>query len=106
MIKSAHIDCEKDTYDVLNDSIVKPFNGEIKMIMNKDLFFYMWNEDKKDTVEYFRSEETNELSFTNINNTRTRILIFGDLAYFATAVGKVDMPGCWCHWCDLSTKEW
>ena len=26
VIKNAHIDCDKDTYDVLNDSIVKPLN--------------------------------------------------------------------------------
>ena len=29
-IKNAHIDCDKDTYDVLNESIVKPINDEIK----------------------------------------------------------------------------
>ena len=26
VIKNDHIDCDKDTYDVLNDSIVKPLN--------------------------------------------------------------------------------
>ena len=30
LIKNAHIDCDKDTYDVLNESIVKPINDEIK----------------------------------------------------------------------------
>ena len=32
VIKNAHIDCEKDTYDVLNDLIEKPFNEEMKLL--------------------------------------------------------------------------
>ena len=38
VIKNAHIDCEKDTYDVLNKSIVKPLNDEMQIIMNEDIF--------------------------------------------------------------------
>ena len=30
VIKNDHIDCDKDTYDVLNDLIVKPLNEEMK----------------------------------------------------------------------------
>ena len=37
---------------------------------------------------------------------KTRLLISGDSAYFATVVGKVNMLGCWFHWCDLSAKKW
>ena len=36
----------------------------------------------------------------------TRILISGDLAFFATIVGKNNMSGHWCHWCMLSPPEW
>ena len=36
----------------------------------------------------------------------TRLLISGDLALFATVVGKVNRSGCWCHWCNLSPFEW
>ena len=48
VLNNAHIDCKKDTYDVLNDSIVKPLNEEMTLLMKKDMFVYfMWNEDKK-----------------------------------------------------------
>ena len=48
VIKNAHIDCEKDTYDVLDDSIVNSLNEGMKLLMEEDMFVYfMWNEDKK-----------------------------------------------------------
>ena len=37
VIKNAHIDCEKDTYDFLNESIVKRSNDKIKIIMNENM---------------------------------------------------------------------
>ena len=46
VIKNAHIDCEKDTYDGLNDPIIKPLNDEMKSLMKEYIYFYMWNEDK------------------------------------------------------------
>ena len=61
VIKNAHIDCDKDTYDVLNDSIVKPLNEEMKLLMKKDMFVYfMWNEDKKLIIKYSKEEDINK----------------------------------------------
>ena len=36
----------------------------------------------------------------------TRLLISGDLAFFATVVEKINRSGCLCHWCYLSPFEW
>ena len=61
VIKNAHIDCEKDIYDVLNDSIVKTLNEEIKLLMEKYIFVYfMWNEDKKLIIKYSKEEDINK----------------------------------------------
>ena len=50
-IKNVHIDCNHDTYDLLNKSIVKPINDDIKLLTNKDMFvFLLWNEDNKLTI--------------------------------------------------------
>ena len=74
--------------------------------MNEDMFvFSMWNEDKKLTVKYSKSEDINESIFRSIIKIRTGILISGDIPYFATAVRIVNMSVCWCDWCTLSTKE-
>ena len=37
VIKNTHIECDKDTYDVLNGSIVKQLNEEIKILMNNSV---------------------------------------------------------------------
>ena len=45
-IKNTHIGYDKDTYDVLNNSIIKPLNDQMKIIMNEDmLIYFMWKED-------------------------------------------------------------
>ena len=74
VIKNAHIDCDKDTYDVLNESIVKPLNKEMKIIMNKDMFvFLMWNEDNKLIIEYSNEDDITKSNFNSIIQIPTRI---------------------------------
>ena len=79
----------------------------MKLLMNKDMFVYfMWNEDKKLIIEYSKEEDINKSIYNKIIQIKTRLLISRDLAFFATVVDKVNMSGCWCHWCNLSAKEW
>ena len=86
---------------------VKPHNEEMKIIMNKDIFvFFLWNEDNNLINKYSKEVDINKLSFNIIIQISTCILISGYLAFFTTVAGKVNMSGCWCHWCNLSTKEW
>jgi hypothetical protein len=35
-----------------------------------------------------------------------RVVMSGDLAFFATALGKVNSSASWCIWCDLPRKLW
>jgi len=107
VIKNTHIDCDHDTYDVWSKSIVKPINDDMKTLMNKDMFvFLLWNEDDKLTIQYSTKDDCNESSYLKVIQISTRLLIAGDLAFFATVVGKVNRSGCWCHWCNLSPFEW
>ena len=97
VIKNVRIDCEKDTYDVLNDSIVKQLNEEMKLLMEKNMFVYfMWNEDKKLIIKYSNEEDIKKSIYKKVIQIKTRLLISGVLALFATVVGKVNMSGCWC----------
>ena len=70
VIKNTHIDCDKDIYDVLNDSIVKPLNEEMKLLMKKYMFVYfMWNEDKKLIIKYSKEEDINKPIYKKIINS-------------------------------------
>ena len=67
VIKNAHIDCDKDTYDFLNESIGKPLNDEMKIVMNEDMIFLNCGmKINKRTVKCFKSEDRNESSFRYI----------------------------------------
>ena len=75
--------------------------------MDKEMFvFLLWNEDNKLTIQYSTKDVCNESSYVKVIQISTRLLISGDLAFFATVVGKVNRSGCWCHWCNLSPFEW
>ena len=66
--------------------------------MNRDMFvFFMWNEDNKHITKYSKVEDTNKSSYNKVIQIQTRILISGDLAFFATVVVKVNMSGYQCH---------
>ena len=89
------------------DNGVKPLDEEMKIIMNKYVFvFFMWNEDNKLIIKYLKEDDINKSSFSNIIKIPTCILISGDLAFFATIVGEVNMSGCWWYWYTLSVKKW
>ena len=38
VIKKTYINCDKNAYDVLNESIFKQLNNEMKIITNDDFF--------------------------------------------------------------------
>ena len=79
----------------------------MKLLINKDMFvFLLQNEDNKLTIQYSIKDECNESSYVKVIQISTRLLIPGDLEFFATIVGKVNRSGCWCHWCNLSSFEW
>ena len=85
----------------------KILNEEMKLLMEKDMFVYfMWDEDKKLIIKYSKEGDINKSIYKKVIQIKTRLLISVDLAFFATVVGKVNMSGCLCHWCNLSPKEW
>ena len=86
-IKNAHVDCDKNTYEILNDSIVKPLTEVMKILMNKDMcVLFMWNEDNKLIIKYSKEKDINKLCFNKIIKIPTCILISDDLASFTTVV--------------------
>ena len=91
----------------MNEPIVKRFNEEMKIIINKNMFVYfMWNEENKLIIEYSKEDNINKSSFNNIIQIHTRILISDDLEFFTAVVGKVNMSNCTYYWCNFSAKEW
>ena len=51
-------------------------------------------------------KQTNYVNDTNDVVLNLRVFITGDLAFYAAVLGKVNMAGNWCNWCDLRRAEW
>ena len=94
-VKNAQIDCEKNIYEIINDSIIKPLNDKINILWKKMcLSFFMGNGDEQLIVKYSKNEKINVSDIVNIWKIPTCISISRDLAYFVIVGGKVNMSSC------------
>ena len=51
----------------------------------------------------------NQVDFLHYNVNKSiflRVLLCGDLAFFAAVLGKVNMSEKWCIWCQIEPTEW
>ena len=107
VIKNGHIDHKKDTYEIFQHTLATPLNNDLKYLRRKDYCLYFkWKEDGKLEVSYEEKDNDSLSNYVSHVSIPLRILISGDLAFFATVVGKKNMSGKWCHWCNLSVAEW
>ncbi len=103
VMKVGHIDCTKDTYDILKSSVAGPLNKSIEEVVKSGALQLIREQDGNLSC---RMKNDGEESLTIITNLPIRVFVTGDLAYFAAILGKVNMAGDWCTWCGLSAKEW
>ena len=82
-IKIGHIDCDKDTYDVLKNSITGPLNEDIKLITAKQQIQILNDKPtNKKKVVLGTVEEIDQELYTIQKSLNIRILMCGDLAFF------------------------
>ena len=128
-IKVGHIDCRKDTYKVLQQTIMPDINCDLNRIKNDDLYLLVFrrrriNEDDDkysytcQLGKYQDLPATDSPTFicptTNVPITnfefmkacKIRMVVTGDLAWYAAVLGKVNMASNWCTWCKLSGNDW
>ena len=126
VIKVAHIDCVKDAYQVLKETIMVDLNNSLKKLlmdgMKVCLFKTMMIEDtgqilQRGDVKYvfqlsdtisFIYPSTNFINnnYTSVQSTPLCFVITSDLAFYASCLGITNMSSTWCSWCDNSRNEW
>jgi hypothetical protein len=105
VMKVGHIDCQKDTYEVLRSSVAGPLNQSMQEVFDSGALQLVQDEDGSVTFR-MKAAEGAEQSLTILSSLPIRVFVTGDLAYLAAILGKVNMSGGWCTWCGLSPKEW
>ena len=122
IIKIAHIDCKHETYHSLRSTITPTINCDLNELKGKKvLVFRMEHEGKfKYTCQVSKgiSEDTPAPhficpitqtplpEFEYVRQCNIRIVVTGDLAFYAAVLGKVNGAGHWCTWCQHSYNDW
>jgi hypothetical protein len=103
VMKVGHIDCKKDTYEVIKRSIALPLNDSLaKVIESGRLQIFR----KGDGTIGCNIHDDIPIPTDPISSVPIRVFVTGDLAYLAAILGKVSMSGGWCTWCRLSPAQW
>ena len=124
VIKIGHIDCKKDLYEVLKNTVCPAINNDLKGLLSGEYKCLIFRKAMGGVGEYlhtlqFQKHDANTPpkfvcplthesidSFEFIRMCDIRVVITGDLAFYAACLGKVNGSGVWCTWCNLSFKEW
>ena len=104
VMKVGHIDCTKDTYEVLKSSVAGPLNESLQDVINSGALLLI--RDANGGLSCRMRNHGDDTLLTIISSLPIRVFVTGDLAYFSAILGKVSMAGDWCTWCGLSAKEW
>jgi hypothetical protein len=100
------IEAAKDTREIIEGTIGVHLNNGLKRIVDKMLVVHLLD-GVNDSCEVTLAEEPPALQNNNtFLSFSIRSFITGDLAFFATILGKENMSAQWCTWCQLSKKEW
>jgi hypothetical protein len=104
VFKIANIDCKKDTYAVLANSIAPALNHGMKSLVDAG------------TIEVYRVGGLLKVTVgatvfvdptaSLVYSSPVRVLVSGDLAFFTSVLGKVNMSSHWCMWCNLGKADW
>jgi hypothetical protein len=107
VIKAGHIEAKKDTYEILKNTVTPEMNDAIKRIKQGG-----------NVLRIFENAETGEIELTFSNDVLlneasgckwampVQVFLSGDLAFFATVLGKVNSSGSWRIRCDLPRNSW
>ena len=102
-VKVGHIDCSKDTREVLKATIGHPINEGIRKIFGKVLIIHR----RTSSISYGDDSPIADASFDeNLIALPINVFITGDLAFLSTLLGKENMSTAWCPWCMLSKTQW
>jgi hypothetical protein len=94
VMKVGHIDCTKDTYEVLKSSVAGPLNKSLQNVINLGALLLI--RDANEGLLCRMKKNGDDPPLTIISSLPIPVFVTCDLAYFAAILGKVNMAGDWC----------
>lgn len=101
--------CKTDTYELLAATLVPPLERGIKQIIHKEVCSGVTPDGS-----LFMFPTTGEVRFSikdedlpaGAYKLPFRVMMSGDLGFYALCLGKDGASGAWCYLCDLAKKLW
>ena len=106
VMKVGHINCDKDTRLVLDNTIGLHLNNGLKRLVGKHVLIGRVAQDGEYTVTLADENPINDANYFDFLSAPLSVKITCDLAFLSTALGKENMSGYWCPWCKLAPSEW
>ena len=103
-----YIECKKDTYAIIKETIAKPLNDSLKNIAKaEELVFCKHETTGKQFVEWgadavARAEQGSSI----VHAIQTTLFMVSDLAYLLMAQGRDNMSSYWCFRCQFGVYNW
>jgi hypothetical protein len=106
VMQVGNIDIAKDTRSVLERTLGIPLNESLKRVHGKKVVVHLLDNDTPAVTLTLTEELPGEQENNNFISFHVWSFITGDLAFFATILGKENMSTKWCTWCKLFRVEW
>jgi hypothetical protein len=104
LFQIASVECSKNSTPVLKSIVLDPIGESPKVMVEGDRFIVMKGEEDRFTVQFSSSPECN--GTTQVCSVPTTIVVVGDLKFYAQLLGRENMSGSWCMWCDSHPSQW
>jgi hypothetical protein len=100
----ASVEYSKDSTPVLKSTVLDPIGESLKVMVEGGRFIVTVGEEDRLTVQFDYSPESN--GTTQLCSVPTTIVVVGDLKFYAQLLGRENMSGSWCMWCDSHPSQW
>ena len=103
IVRLAEIECRKDTYEIVKETIGPIINSELKHLREIGVVYLFYNHD----TNYYMTHVGYGCplpGYILLKSCAIRLFMTGDLAFYSLCLGKVNMESKWCTWCDLVCK--
>lgn len=101
-----HIDCTKDTYEILEATGAKILDDSLIKLKNSAIRIHpATGDDEKPLVAFIPLDQMHRETSAAYRTYKMKIRATGDLAFINMLLGKEGMSGHWCYLCDSHKKE-
>ena len=104
--KVAHVNSEKDSYNILEKTCAKELNDALHRLKKNYICIPKTPNDSNGNLPLVSFVDTSQEKDNSNKYYKIKVLGVGDLKFISMALGKVNMDAHWCFLCNLSKEVW